>query len=278
LPNGKTLIFNYRPLKRVYEYPPGSGRFFAEFIDSLAGLYTMDMTTSAMRRIRTGGLSNPELSKDGLYIYYDSGGQVWRVPVSGDSLVPGADEVLTGFPHGAFHPSLAGDGVRLLFSTSGTAPQAGTYLLRLGDGTVQRLGQGPWFSPRWSADSDSLAFTDAAAIPYSLGFADSSGNTDGSRIANAREARWSPNGEWIAYVAIREGAPEPKLWVMRPDGSNARVLTTESVTDAFAWSPDSRRIAFVRYSGVDYSYTNGTTWTVDLATTDKVQVTFNPSP
>ena len=278
IPGGETIMFNYRPLKRIYEYPPGSGRYFAEFNDSLSGFYTLTLGSATMRRIWVEGLAHPEATRDGSHIYYDSGRQIWRVSIAGDSIMPGSDEVLTGFQNGAFHPSVAGDGVRLLFSTSGTAPQPGIYLLRLGEGTVERVGQSTWFSPRWSADGDSLAFSDAAAIPYSLGFADSSGVSDGSRIPGAGEDRWSPDGQWIAYAARDPSGSQPRLWIMRPDGSAAHALTSETVSDAFSWSPDNKRIAYVRYNTIDYSYINGTIWIVDIESMATVQVTFNTPP
>jgi hypothetical protein len=53
----------------------------------------------------------------------------------------------------------------------------------------------------------------------------------------ARSPRWSPDGQWIAYV--RSG----QLFVVRPDGSDLRRMSSFGIVDAgLSWSPDSRRL------------------------------------
>jgi len=66
------------------------------------------------------------------------------------------------------------------------------------------------------------------------------------------EPRWSPDGRWIAFVAKRpavgadEGDDEPQVYLIAPDGGEARRLT-DIATGAFGikWFPDSKRLAFV---------------------------------
>lgn len=50
-------------------------------------------------------------------------------------------------------------------------------------------------------------------------------------------ARWSPDGSLIAYV------DDFSIWVVRPDGSEARVVVPDSGDGGYAWSPDGSRIA-----------------------------------
>ncbi len=66
---------------------------------------------------------------------------------------------------------------------------------------------------------------------------------------------WSPNGRHIAFIFSTGLSEAGSLYVVDADGSNLRELTS-NITDylysgPFAWSPDSRRIAFV--SGFDES-------------------------
>ena len=57
---------------------------------------------------------------------------------------------------------------------------------------------------------------------------------------------WSPNGKWIAFTAKRKGDDEAQVYVIAPDGGEARRLTTLATgAAALRWFPDSRSIAFV---------------------------------
>lgn len=48
---------------------------------------------------------------------------------------------------------------------------------------------------------------------------------------------WSPDGQWIAYMTDQWGP----IWVVKPDGSGARALTSGGYYDwSFDWSPDSK--------------------------------------
>jgi hypothetical protein len=69
----------------------------------------------------------------------------------------------------------------------------------------------------------------------------------------------SPDGRFVAALHGQQ------LWVMRPDGSAARMLAPSA--DAFSWSGDSRRLAFG--SGV-------TVWTVTRAGGARRRVTDGP--
>jgi hypothetical protein len=57
-------------------------------------------------------------------------------------------------------------------------------------------------------------------------------------------AAWSPDGRWIALVAVAEFASEPDIWVIRPDGSGLRRLTEGANAWDPRWSPDGSLIAY----------------------------------
>jgi len=60
-----------------------------------------------------------------------------------------------------------------------------------------------------------------------------------------RNATWSPDGRWIAYVSDQSG--EDEIWIRPQDGlGEAQQLTSGADTYKYelAWSPDSKRIAW----------------------------------
>lgn len=57
---------------------------------------------------------------------------------------------------------------------------------------------------------------------------------------------WSPDGRWIAFTAKREGDEDAQLYLIAPQGGEARRLASVSGgVSAIKWFPDSRRVAFV---------------------------------
>jgi len=59
---------------------------------------------------------------------------------------------------------------------------------------------------------------------------------------------WSPDGQWIAFAAKRKDDEESQVYLIAPDGGEARRLTSLSTGAAgLRWFRDSRRIAFISW-------------------------------
>ena len=110
-----------------------------------------------------------------------------------------------------------------------------------------------------SPDATRVAYTvernDGLGRPYGQLWVMTLADAKSIRFGGEKEAsgnpEWSPDGQWIAYRG-RVG-DQSGLAVARPDGSGARFIAEMSGTNAplpgagktIAWSPDSKRIAFV---------------------------------
>jgi Tol biopolymer transport system component len=113
--------------------------------------------------------------------------------------------------------------------------------------------------PAWSPDGTRIAFSsnrEGNSDVYVM-------NADGSNVVKLTDSllddtdpAWSPDGTRIAFVSTRSqnageiGESSEEIWVMGADGSDLVRLTANTVIDDDpAWSPDGRRIAWMRWSG-----------------------------
>jgi dipeptidyl aminopeptidase/acylaminoacyl peptidase len=59
---------------------------------------------------------------------------------------------------------------------------------------------------------------------------------------------WSPDGKWIAFAAKRKDDQEPQVYLIAPDGGEAKRLTAVANGAAgLHWFADSKRIAFISW-------------------------------
>jgi dipeptidyl aminopeptidase/acylaminoacyl peptidase len=55
--------------------------------------------------------------------------------------------------------------------------------------------------------------------------------------------RWSPDGQWLAFLSGREDGKGDQVWLLDRRGGEAQRLTTiKGGIDGMAWSPDSKRL------------------------------------
>jgi Tol biopolymer transport system component len=149
----------------------------------------------------------------------------------------------------AWGPHLSPDATTIAFT--GTVRERsggsqGVYLVDA-DGTTPRVIATGW-DPRWAPDGMSLLYQ----VPRS--------STGGTRIGlmdpaigetmiltTGYDAEWSPDGAAIAYVdqsgSTADDGPEYSVYLMAPDGSGRRVLS--SGAQGFAWAPDGSALVVV---------------------------------
>jgi TolB protein len=147
--------------------------------------------------------------------------------------------------------------------------EAGTfdlYLVRLDGSGRRRLTDGPAdeTSPTWSPDGRRLAFWSKAAGTTDLAVLDLRTGAVTLRQVSDRPDNphhlfapsWSPRGDWIAFESNRGETPAVEaytdLYLVRPDGTGLRRLTSDRVIDAApSWHPDGRSLVFSQQGGAN---------------------------
>ncbi|NBC87306.1 MAG: hypothetical protein GVY25_14060 [Bacteroidetes bacterium] len=254
------------------------GRYVAYHHDALwtedstdvSGLYILDLETDSTWLVVEGSARSPDWRPDGERIAFTTG-NIYTIRPDGTDLQRVTD-------HGsAFFPAWSPDGKRLAYDAT-TLPKSGTWLVNPDANGRRHLGFGR--DPDWSPSGERLVFqwgpdTDSEDQIWT---ADTS-RTDSTKLtANDfvinRHPIWSPNGEWIAWVAADSHKNEPfcQLRIMRSDGSDAESIA-ECAIDPIGWRPDAERIVFSKPAqGSDLT----ALWTIRRDGTDLRQIT-NPS-
>jgi TolB protein len=177
---------------------------------------------------------------------------------------------LTRNPANDFGPAWSPDARKIAFQSYRCGPKAQSCDTRIfvmranGDGQhriTRTHGDG---GAAWSPDGQEIAFvrnerTSAGQLVGAIWIM----NADGSRqrrLTRGDSPAWSP-GQKIAFAGYRCGSKarscntRSALFVMNADGSGQGRLTRNQGNCCPAWSPDSRKIAFVRNivsGGVDH--------------------------
>ena len=79
---------------------------------------------------------------------------------------------------------------------------------------------------------------------------------------------YSPDGQWIAFGrAPSRTAAGRQLWLMRPDGAEARALMADPAVSYGppSWSPDGRTLLYQRFN-LDDPAGEPSVWVMDVAT------------
>ncbi|MCI0546474.1 MAG: Tol-Pal system beta propeller repeat protein TolB [Candidatus Rokubacteria bacterium] len=154
-------------------------------------------------------------------------------------------QLLAGFLGINTSPAWSPDGraVALTLSKDGN-PEI--YLLTVATGAFRRLTTHPAIDtePTWSPTGRQIAFVSDRTGPAQIFVMDAEG-VNVRQITSSgfnTQPRWSPKGDAIAYTS-RQGSHE--IWVVAPDGSNPRPLTSGGGdAQSSSWAPNGRHLVF----------------------------------
>jgi Tol biopolymer transport system component len=221
--------------------------------------------------------------------------QVWMLPLSpaGKPAASQPQAILAGDPgHQTLQPAWSSDGLLAFYDTNSAAyiilnPRTGTKVLFLNQtgqmGAWDSSGQG-YLAPEISfpvvGDSASLSDLNPPPTSHLIHFdLKDKSIKDLSRDDNLEDTSpaYSPDGSVLAfarkYLDVAHWTPGRQIWVMKSTGDQAHPLTNDPDYNHFnfAWSPDNKQLAYVRFNQTD-PMEPSELWMVDLLSTHAVRL------
>lgn len=163
----------------------------------------------------------------------------------------GRDTPLGEFGGSVFAPRFAPGGGSLLITVAREG-SSNIYSVGVGGGGARALTSGDSIntSPSFSPDGSRIVFTSDRGGTQQL-YVTGAGGGGAQRISFGSgrygDPAWSPRGDMIAFTTIQGGMFH--VGVMRPDGSDERLISRSSSAQSPNWAPNGRVIVFSRSGG-----------------------------
>ena len=209
----------------------------------------MDQDGAANRYLTDGSFLalTPRFSPDGQRIAY-MGFRQGPPRIYVKDIASGREGLLGDFRGMTFAPRFAPDG-RSLLLTLAQDGNSDLYLWDIATRRASRLTNDAAIdtSPSFSPDGSQIVFnSDRGGKPLLYVMSRSGG---GARRISFGEGRygspaWWPRGDLIAFMVIKGGLFH--IGVMRPDGSDERLITRSALDESPTWAPNGRVIMFSR--------------------------------
>ncbi len=149
-----------------------------------------------------------------------------------------------------FAPRFAPDGHTVIFSLEKDG-NSDLYTYDTNSGATSQLTNAPSIetAPSYSPDGKYITFESDRSGSQQI-YVMPAGGGEPNRISSGKgkyaNPVWSPRGDYIAFTKIADG--RFYIGVIRPDGSDERLLTSSFLDEGPTWAPNGRVIMFTRES------------------------------
>ena len=233
-----------------------------------------------------GTFEEPALSPDGSTVTFttDLGGNVHIFAVNADG--SGGLAQVTSGPGFEFGSSWSPDGTKLVVDAEeADGGPGGIAIVDVATGGMTLITHNPCGGfdahPRFSPDGNQVLFVrgrcdkaESAAI-FIVDVHDPQPERITAWGLGASEPDWSPDGSLIAFNTFDERITHAEIYVIAPDGTNLRRLTSEPGTAGVfrpSWSPDGSRLVFTLFTRVGI-FNTFDLYTMPADGTDVAQIT-----
>ena len=175
-----------------------------------------------------------------------------------------------------FAPRFAPDGHTIVFSQEKDG-NTDIYALDVNGGGLRQLTNAPSIetAPSYSPDGTQIVFESDRSGAQQIYVMAAGGGGEPQRISSGKGKYgtpvWSPRGDLIAFTKIADG--RFYIGVIRPDGTDERLLTASFLDEGPTWAPNGRVIMFTRES--EGAAGSATLYSVDVSGRNLHQV---PTP
>ncbi|MBV9564268.1 MAG: Tol-Pal system protein TolB [Bradyrhizobium sp.] len=190
----------------------------------------------------------------------------------------GQREIVGNFPGMSFSPRFSPDGQRIIMSLQ-QGGNSNLFVMDLRSKSTTRLTDTPAIdtSPSYSPDGSQICFeSDRGGRPQI--YVMSANGGPAQRISFAKDdvnasystPVWSPRGDYIAFT--RQGGGQFAIGLIKPDGSDERILTSGFHNEGPTFAPNGRVLMFFRDPGGN---AGPSLYTIDVSGRNELRV---PTP